>query len=128
MKIKLIVVATLLSVGFANAEPPSIPQTHHHRKPPVRHHQPSPNVVWGTEYDYLSTRYIRYEDIMNYDRGQIRVLRNSIYARHGRIFKDKNLSAYFNSQPWYRGWRNEIPQRELNKFEKANIDFLQKHE
>ena len=32
----------------------------------------------------------------------LRVLRNEIYARHGRIFKDKDLQKYFASQAWYK--------------------------
>ena len=32
----------------------------------------------------------------------LRVLRNEIYARHGRIFKDKELQKYFSEQPWYK--------------------------
>jgi hypothetical protein len=86
------------------------------------------NVVWGTEYDYLSTRYISYDDIKDYDRGQIRVLKNSIYARHGRIFKDAELREYFEQQSWYNGYRKEIPAREFNKYENANIAFLLKYE
>ena len=86
------------------------------------------NVVWGTDYDYLSTRYIDYDDISGYDRGQIRVLKNSIYARHGRIFKDAELREYFEQQSWYRGYRKEIPAGEFNKYENANIAFLLKYE
>jgi hypothetical protein len=29
-------------------------------------------------------------------------LRNEIFARHGRAFKDRKLQAYFESLPWYR--------------------------
>ena len=32
----------------------------------------------------------------------LRVLRNEIYARHGRIFKDTALQKYFVAQPWYQ--------------------------
>ncbi|HEY0457842.1 MAG TPA: YARHG domain-containing protein [Pyrinomonadaceae bacterium] len=32
----------------------------------------------------------------------LRVLRNEIYARHGRVFKDKELQKYFSEQPWYK--------------------------
>ena len=122
---KKIIFLNLLLIAFPvmAQDIPSIPKTY-----PKKHRQAHSNVAWGTEYDFLSTRYITHEDISHYDRGQIRVLRNSIYARHGRIFKDRNLRAYFNSQPWYRGWRNTIPQRELNKFEKFNIEFLQQYE
>lgn len=32
----------------------------------------------------------------------LRVLRNEIYARRGRVFKDKELQKYFEAQNWYR--------------------------
>ncbi len=86
------------------------------------------NVVWGTQYDWLSTRYATWDDIAYKDPGQIRVLKNSIYARHGRIFKDSNLRAYFNSQWWYNGYRSEVSPGEFNAYEKANIAFLKKYE
>lgn len=124
--LKKIIVLNLLLISFPIMAQhiPSIPKTY--PKKVVK--QARSNVVWGTQYDFLSTRYIGYEDIMNYDKGQLRVLRNSIYARHGRIFKDKNLRTYFNSLSWYKGIHKEIPARELNKYEKANIEFLKKHE
>ena len=31
-----------------------------------------------------------------------RKLRNEIYARHGRVFKDAWLQKYFSSLPWYK--------------------------
>lgn len=109
----------------ASAQVPSIPRNTTTKKAKVKKNR---NVVWGTEYDYLSTRYITFEEIQNYDRGQIRVLKNSIYARHGRIFKDKALREYFESQDWYRGTRYEIPAKEFNKYENANIALLLKYE
>ena len=72
-------------------------------------------VAYGTPYDWLSTRYATANDLNSLDLGQLRVLRNSIYARHGRKFKDANLRRYFNSQPWYNGYREEISANELNK-------------
>ena len=85
-------------------------------------------VAWGTQYDWLSTRYATYDDIRGFDKGQIRVLKNSIYARHGRRFKDKALRQYFSSQEWYVPRYNEVPQRYFNKYENANIAFLHKYE
>lgn len=116
--------AMLLSATLeTNAQVPSIP-----RKTTTNKAKKTTNVVWGTQYDYLSTRYLTEDDISGYDRGQIRVLKNSIYARHGRIFKDKALREYFNEQSWYRGTRNEVPAGEFNKYENANIMFLKKYE
>ncbi len=107
---------------------PSIPRKTTTKTVKTKKVKKNANVVWGTEYDYLSTRYINYDDISGYDRGQIRVLKNSIYARHGRIFKDAALREYFEQQSWYRGTRNEIPAGEFNKYENANIAFLLKYE
>ena len=95
---------------------------------PVARNNPRGGVVWGTPYDWLSTRYATHNDLVYLDQGQLRVLRNSIYARHGRKFKDASLRQYFNSQPWYNGYRNEISARELNKYESYNINFIQKYE
>jgi hypothetical protein len=33
---------------------------------------------------------------------ELRLMRNTIYARAGREFKDRDLRAYFGKQPWYR--------------------------
>jgi YARHG domain len=33
---------------------------------------------------------------------ELRLMRNTIYARAGREFKDADLRAYFGKQPWYR--------------------------
>ncbi len=32
----------------------------------------------------------------------LRILRNEIFAKHGRIFKDAKLQKYFEGQPWYK--------------------------
>ena len=32
----------------------------------------------------------------------LRRLRNEVYARHGRTFKDADLREYFTSFPWYK--------------------------
>jgi hypothetical protein len=34
--------------------------------------------------------------------GELRRMRNEVYARHGRVFKDPALVEYFTAQPWYK--------------------------
>ena len=126
MKKLFLLIALVLGFALADtasAQVPSIP-----RKTKTTTVQRNSEVAWGTQYDWLSTRYATYDDICNYDRGQIRVLKNSIYARHGRKFKDANLRNYFNSQSWYRPRYNEVPPKQFNKYENANIAFLKKYE
>lgn len=132
LKSKFVLVALVL---FALSEmtavaQPSIPRYRergrgYYDRPP-RHREGG--VAWGTQYDWLSTRRATYSDIDGMDRGQIRVLLNSIYARHGRYFRDRRLSDYFYSQHWYRPYRNEVPRGSFNRTERYNIDFLSKYD
>ena len=84
-------------------------------------------VADGTIFDWLAQRYVNENDIANH-RHELRILRNAIYARHYRRFKDAGLRNYFNSFQWYDGYRDEIPASELNKYEKYNIQFIQRYE
>ena len=48
-------------------------------------------------------RYLTVDDIVSLDAASLRLARNEIYARHGRLFKNQELQDYFNAQSWYRG-------------------------
>lgn len=80
------------------------------------------------EYEWLTRRYVTEADLMGMSSAELRILRNAIYALHGRMFKDASLRAFFNAEPWYNGYRSEIPASELNKFEKYNVQFIQRYE
>ena len=51
---------------------------------------------------------------------ELRLLRNEIYARHGRQFQAPWLSQYFFSQPWYAP-NNNFKDDELSGFDKQNV-------
>lgn len=71
------------------------------------------------------------QDLEGLSKQELRIARNEIYARHGRIFNDKKLQDYFESKSWYEGI---IPaeefsdSEELNKIERENILFIKKYE
>ena len=51
---------------------------------------------------------------------------NEIYARHGKVFSDKWLQSYFESQSWYK--RNpRFSESQLSDVEKENIRLLAEH-
>jgi uncharacterized protein YecT (DUF1311 family) len=54
-------------------------------------------------------------------RAQLRLARNEIYARHGRIFDSPDLQAWFAAQPWYRPLAREVV---LSPIERANVTLL----
>jgi hypothetical protein len=54
-------------------------------------------------------------------RNDLRIARNEIYARKGRIFKSADLRDHFLRLPWYRPQHLEVP---LNSIEQANVNLL----
>ena len=79
---------------------------------------------------YSSSRYLTYEDIRNLSSKELRLARNEIYARHGRLFKDDELQRYFNSKSWYFGRvrSEDFTDSMLSAVEKANIEFIRSYE
>jgi hypothetical protein len=57
----------------------------------------------------------------------LKVLRNEIYARHGRVFKDPELQKYFEQQPWYKA-NPDFKDDQLNEIEAANLAKIKKAE
>jgi hypothetical protein len=53
-------------------------------------------------HDELNTRPITRGMLEGMFREDARKLRNEIYARHGKVFKEKELRNYFSGQEWYR--------------------------
>jgi hypothetical protein len=58
---------------------------------------------------------------------ELRLLRNEIYARHGRVFRAPWLDQYFFSQPWYTPDEN-FKDEELSGTDKQNVETIVKYE
>jgi hypothetical protein len=58
---------------------------------------------------------------------ELRRLRNTVYARHGRTFDDADLQRYFETRPWYRP-RSDYSEASLSATDRANINFIQAYE
>jgi hypothetical protein len=54
---------------------------------------------------------------------ELRLLRNEVYALHGRQFRTEWLAQYFWSQPWYMS-RDDEGEPELSPVEKKNIETI----
>jgi len=54
---------------------------------------------------------------------ELTILRNEIYARHGRVFQDRALKEHFEAQSWYRA-NPSYSDRELSGIERGNIQFI----
>lgn len=87
----------------------------------------------GSVDDYLlydsSVRYLSEEELSDLNSEELRLARNEIYARHGRIFTDPALSEYFSGKFWYVSLYtaenfDALQDELLNDYERANIDLI----
>ena len=65
--------------------------------------------------------------VSNLSKADIFILRNSIFARHGFAFRDKQLRMYFEQFYWYMPVFGDVKD-ELTELEKKNIDLLLRYE
>lgn len=74
--------------------------------------------------------YLTREDIEGLSAEELRVARNEIYARHGRLFRDEGLQAYFNGCAWYTGSipADDFSDEVFNEYERANKDLIVSYE
>lgn len=70
---------------------------------------------------------LKQEDVEGMVKGDIYILRNSIYARHGYAFKSIQLADYFREQSWYLPIKSDI-KKELSVIERKNVALLLRYE
>jgi hypothetical protein len=58
---------------------------------------------------------------------ELRLLRNEVYARHGRMFRAEWLQQYFFFQPWYAPDEN-FKDEQLSGNDKLNVEAIVKYE
>jgi hypothetical protein len=79
------------------------------------------------------SRYIDESELYIFNKRELRLIRNEIFARHGRIFSASDLASYFAGKAWY------VPTYSpeefdanmdsyLNDYEKANLKVILKYE
>lgn len=78
-------------------------------------------------YDWLSNRYVTYDDIRGLSGSKLRIMRNYIFARHGYKFKSSDLQKYFAQYSWYEPRYNDV-YSSLSSTEKHNVDFIKSYE
>jgi hypothetical protein len=62
-------------------------------------------------------------DIAGLERAELRRLRNTVYARHGRIFERMELQQYFDGRPWYKK-RPDYTDNDLTPIDRDNINLV----
>jgi serine/threonine-protein kinase len=85
-----------------------------------------PKVTTINDYSWLSQRLVTDADLDGKDGFELDIMRNSIFARHGRRFETPGLQKYFDSQPWYRPiyLPKNFPTNLLSPIEQRNVEYI----
>jgi hypothetical protein len=79
----------------------------------------------GVTFADPSRRYLTPEGLQGLSADQLIIIRNEIFARRGRYFKDDALRTYFSQFPWYQPRAWDVP---LSPVEQANVKLVQSFE
>lgn len=74
------------------------------------------------QFAWLADYKLSSKDLKGFSTDQLRILRNSIFARHGYIFKSDDLKDYFGNFSDYAGTTKNVT--DFNKTEQANINTI----
>lgn len=74
-----------------------------------------------------STDRLTKEQVENLKKGDLTIIRNAIYARHGYSFKQRPLRVFFDAQEWYVPVHADI-RADFTELEKENIQLLLRYE
>ena len=84
-------------------------------------------VIGEALFENLSKHRLSGSDLSSFAKSELRILRNSIFAKHGYIFKSEDLKMYFSQFEWYKPEFNNVNHK-LNSVEKENIKILKQAE
>jgi hypothetical protein len=76
--------------------------------------------------DFSKQRLTR-EQLKGLSLWELQVLRGTVFGRHGRVFKDRDIQGYLREQDWYKPNPN-FSNALLNNTERANLDLIREME
>jgi hypothetical protein len=79
------------------------------------------------DMEFFENRRITEQMLHGLSLHELRLLRNEIYARHGRMFRAEWLQQYFYVQPWYTPDEN-FKDESLSGNDKLNVETIVEHE
>ncbi len=72
-------------------------------------------------------RMITAAELQGKSKAELRVMRNEVYARHGKVFQSPDLHDYFTQKPWY-SQNPSYSDSLLSDVDKENIRIIQEAE
>ena len=94
---------------------------------PSSKHKPYFEFEKYRKYPFTSLRKLQEPELTNYNKEELKMMRNEIFAFHGYKFKSEDLKKYFSEQKWYKPIENN-EKIGLNSIEKYNVALIRKIE
>lgn len=85
------------------------------------------NEHYQRSFFKASYQVLTIEELQQYSKADLRIMRNEIFAAYGYIFKTSAIKEYFSSKKWYVPRFDNVDSR-LTEIEKKNIDLIRKAE
>ena len=88
---------------------------------------PLPEAMQVAEVKIIGGSLLSASDLSGLTPAQLRLLRNTTAARHGRTFQDADLRQYFQTRPWYKpsaGYDDD----QLTTNDRANAELIKAFE
>jgi hypothetical protein len=79
------------------------------------------------DMEFFENRAITDQMLRGLSLHELRLLRNEVYARHGRVFRAQWLQQYFDMQPWYTIDEN-FKDDSLSGSDKTNVETIVAYE
>lgn len=82
------------------------------------------------DFSWLSSRRVTDTDLENLNGYTLDIMRNYIFARHGRRFVNPGLQEYFDKQSWYipKYSPQEFPTNLLSDLERRNVKYISEYQ
>jgi eukaryotic-like serine/threonine-protein kinase len=87
----------------------------------------APQGITRVESKILNGDALNASDIAGLIDSDLRLLRNTVYARYGRVFDSPDLQQYFTKRSWYRP-RGEYSDSDLSSVDRANVALIRSAE
>ncbi|RAM48376.1 MAG: YARHG domain-containing protein [Hapalosiphonaceae cyanobacterium JJU2] len=115
---------------LTKSEPTSQPAKNQANQNQTEPPLPQSQVLAATSKPLFQQRLLTSADLKGHNGKELTLMRNEIYARHGRRFKEQKLQSYFESQSWYqpRYAVGEFPDSILSQIELKNAIMIREHQ
>jgi hypothetical protein len=85
-----------------------------------------PADVGQGRWPWTARRPVTEEDLRSLTGKELQLMRSEILARHGMVFKERELQRYFQKEPWYRPRGTPDNMVEVNKSVLAELSPVEK--